>query len=185
MIDDSNSDSNADRIERSPRAVDRGSLQADRPQGAVAGRADTGADRLRHHRRRRSCHRSHRIFCTTPIAQQFFTKFRALPWSILRPLTVWHRDKRQDGVPVRRRETRSRRYLDSGGNSRHVLRRQDHWNSEWPGTSCNHRLGGAPPPSRYRSGVRKSHCILRLAPLPRAKIVQAKSLSVNSSIHWG
>ena len=43
------------------------------------------------------------FFGSTAIASQLFTKFCTLPWSVLRPLTLWHRHKRQNGLPLRRR----------------------------------------------------------------------------------
>ena len=95
--------------------------------------------RLRHHRRRRRSDRSHRIFRRTPVAQQLFAQLRTLPWSVLRPLALRHRHQRQNGLPLRRREACSGRCLDSGGNSRHLLRRQNYRGSERPHSPRNHR----------------------------------------------
>ena len=68
--------------------------------------------------------RPHRIFRRTPVAQQLVAQLRPLPWSVVRPLSVWHRNQRQNGLPVRRWQTCPGRHLETGRNSRHVSSRE-------------------------------------------------------------
>ena len=59
--------------------------------------------RLQHYRRGWCCDRPRRILRSTQLTRQLLTKLCPLPWSVLRPLTLRHRNKCQNGLSLCRR----------------------------------------------------------------------------------